>query len=918
LSLVQQQCTEEGGQTQDYDYDALGRSTVVTNPNDTTVSSYYNVLQTAVIDENEHQTITTNDGFGRHIRTDQYDGEYTTPDWTSESYFHADYDYDVLDNLLVVTNRAGQQIVMEYDALSRKTDMSDPNMGDWSYGYDAVGNLTSQTDARNCVTTLDYDVLNRLTDKTYSGTGACATTSSVSYTYDEFDAVNQFGRGRRTGMSDGSGNTVWVYDRRGRVTGETRTIGTDVFTTGYGYDAADRMTQMIYPGNNNGGGGESVTYAYNNQGLLDSMNGNEAYVVSSSYDEAGRLTERVSQKYYSDPSPDSFWTTTYAYHPWDGSNLGRLWTINASGTGETGTETFQDLSYAYDPVGNVEVIGDNVSGQTRDFDYDALDRLTFSSASIGDGGGVYEEAYEYYRAGHFQRKWDPTTDPDEAKCLTEAEAAGCYKYEQGPLHAVSDYYVATDQANTYGYDANGNMTSRTVDGVNYTLTYDAENRLIGVSGGGPTVTFTYDGDGNRVKKDEDGVVTHYPGSHYESTIGSGSTKYYYADGQLIAFERSAEYDPEPWGTRYVFRDHLGSTSIVVNGRGLILWEDRYLPFGDVRYTYRKDDDSSFPVQTQYRYTSQWFEDGLGATSPVTMTVDGPEVDRGLYFYGARWYDSTLGRFIQPDTIVPEPGNLQSLNRYTYANNNALRYTDPSGHAVCLDVNCFVLEHPVTQQLMGSRNASSARAVAEGILEILGNVDDLEAMATISDITAGYYPGWDEYLSQMGLIFIGAEKTGTFALISAVMAGGCGGIGRESRDCEGNTVYFLDKGFHPDFRDRHNQPYHVWGYIAQTATPGNPLANDFNTVVMSQWANLIHEVVQSTINWDDGYGTSWQDFVLSEAGMKLGSQITYGLIASPSEVGDTLRRELGVAGSGSSGRLQWLQSAYGPLRGEATP
>jgi len=150
--------------------------------------------------------------------------------------------------------------------------------------------------------------------------------------------------------------------------------------------------------------------------------------------------------------------------------------------------------------------------------------------------------------------------------------------------------------------------------------------------GGSTVTFAYDGRachfgklsagsergpkvasrrGNRVKKDEDGVVTHYPGRHYESTVGSGSTKYYYADGQLVTFERSAGYDPEPYGMRYVLRDHLGSTSIVVNGRGVKLWEDRYYPFGDVRYTYRKDDGPAFPVQTQYRYTSQWFEDGLG-------------------------------------------------------------------------------------------------------------------------------------------------------------------------------------------------------------------------------------------------------------------------------------------------------------------
>jgi len=57
------------------------------------------------------------------------------------------------------------------------------------------------------------------------------------------------------------------------------------------------------------------------------------------------------------------------------------------------------------------------------------------------------------------------------------------------------------------------------------------------------------------------------------------------------------------------------------------------------------------------------------------------LDRGLYYYGARYYDPTLGRFIQPDTIVPEPGNPQSLNRYSYVNNNPVKYTDPSGYCI---------------------------------------------------------------------------------------------------------------------------------------------------------------------------------------------------------------------------------------------
>ena len=54
---------------------------------------------------------------------------------------------------------------------------------------------------------------------------------------------------------------------------------------------------------------------------------------------------------------------------------------------------------------------------------------------------------------------------------------------------------------------------------------------------------------------------------------------------------------------------------------------------------------------------------------------------GLYYYGARYYDPHIGRFISPDTIVPQPFNPQSLNRYSYCLNNPLKYIDPTGHEV---------------------------------------------------------------------------------------------------------------------------------------------------------------------------------------------------------------------------------------------
>lgn len=66
----------------------------------------------------------------------------------------------------------------------------------------------------------------------------------------------------------------------------------------------------------------------------------------------------------------------------------------------------------------------------------------------------------------------------------------------------------------------------------------------------------------------------------------------------------------------------------------------------------------------HKYTSQEFDDSTA-----------------LYFYNARYYDPVLGRFIQADTIVPDPTDPQEFNRYSYVHNNPLKYTDPTGHSL---------------------------------------------------------------------------------------------------------------------------------------------------------------------------------------------------------------------------------------------
>ena len=76
----------------------------------------------------------------------------------------------------------------------------------------------------------------------------------------------------------------------------------------------------------------------------------------------------------------------------------------------------------------------------------------------------------------------------------------------------------------------------------------------------------------------------------------------------------------------------------------------------------------FSTVTTKRFTGQYHENGLTQSE-------------GLSYYGARWYDAKLGRFLSADTMVPGPNNPQAFNRYSYVYNNPLNYTDPTGHFV---------------------------------------------------------------------------------------------------------------------------------------------------------------------------------------------------------------------------------------------
>lgn len=152
----------------------------------------------------------------------------------------------------------------------------------------------------------------------------------------------------------------------------------------------------------------------------------------------------------------------------------------------------------------------------------------------------------------------------------------------------------------------------------------------------------------REDSDRDGVA-----DDVEIQQGSDPTQ---GDTDLDGFGDAADADPLN-GVVFWYGDHLGSTTVRTRSDGLLLERIVYQPYGEA---VQVAGGSASPPE--FGYTGQRFEKSVG-----------------IYDYGARWYDPALGRFLQPDPVVPSPTNPQSLNRYAYVLNNPISRIDPTGN-----------------------------------------------------------------------------------------------------------------------------------------------------------------------------------------------------------------------------------------------
>jgi YD repeat-containing protein len=458
-------------------YDALGRPETVSAPGAGTTTYQYDGATVRVIDANQHVKEYDLTAFGAAAVTREYTGTAASP----TLYATTTYGYDPLGNQTTITDAQSNATLIGYDGLGRVIAQDDPDMGHWRYEYDADGNLWRQTDARGVVTTLTYDALDRLTGKSYD-TGAApdvAATAPVTYTYDQ--GLN--GKGRRTGMMDGSGSTSWDYDPAGQVLTETQAIAGQSYVTGYRYDALrsgpnglGRLARMIYPD------GEVVTTTYNTQGLPETVAGDDVYLAHAGYNALDQPTGWAL---------GGVLTQALSYDP-------GTFRLNGLSAANAGGATLQSLDLAFDPLGRLDLYTDHLAGFSLDPTYDPLNRLA------GVTSGDYPQDYQYDTIGNLLQR--------DLLELTYAHAS--------KPHAVTEVFDGqTEDWYQYTYDDNGNRRQR-LGGLNdVAYAYDAENRLVKVEESSQVTSFGYDGAGQRVTRlGPGGERTTYAGDHYQLTI----------------------------------------------------------------------------------------------------------------------------------------------------------------------------------------------------------------------------------------------------------------------------------------------------------------------------------------------------------------------------------------------------------------
>lgn len=672
------------------EYDSWGRNSKKTYPDGVVETATLGwasspagaliVSSTTATGQPDRQTYI--DALGREIRTGEkrFDGQYLYTDnvydnkgrlaKTSLPFKGASaglwntYAYDNYDRITSLTYASGK--IDSYSYEKNKITATVDNVVK-STSYDAAGQIINVVDPAGTIT------YNYRPDGQYSSIVAPGAITT-SFGYD--------GYGRQTSITDPSAGTkTFAYDAAGNINYEKDARGkiTNMF-----YDSYNRIEKKEVVGE------QTISYKYNaDNGELSYISSTNGTGINYGYDNLLRLNEEketvvdgkwlqkifsyangnLSSVFYKSQSGDIV-TENYSYtngHHTETrlNNTTSVWKLTAentmgmptaSTTGvlsrtygydnyglptarviKNGTTVIQNFGYNFSALtGNLNWRKDNTRNIQENFDYDGLNRLT----TINNTASI---AY------------------DIKGNTTSKAGIGTFEYKaSNKPYAVTEIILANGITQT-----------------DHTIAYNNMMRPSSIAEGTVLSSFTYNGDADRVKMHVknnavDQLQRYYIGGKYEMDIRStGTEERLYLDGD--AYSAAAVYVRQgtgAWQVQYIGRDYLGSITHVIDATGVVKQELSYDPWGRLRN----------PVTQALYDLNNRLALVLGDRG---YTGHEHLANHGLINMNARLYDPVVGRFLSPDPYVQAPGMSQNFNRYSYALNNPLRFTDPNGEWVFL-------------------------------------------------------------------------------------------------------------------------------------------------------------------------------------------------------------------------------------------
>ncbi|WP_189853833.1 RHS repeat-associated core domain-containing protein [Streptomyces omiyaensis] len=628
-------------------------------------------------------TLSIADVRGRTIEERQYKDRNPLPGAATTQYEKTTRTYNSAGLLASLTDSSGRNTWRyTYDLRGRQVTATDPDKGQNTTHYDTNGRADTTTDSRGTLATT-YDELGR---KTTLRTGSVTGTKLAEWTYDT--ATGGMGMPHKSIRYDtGNANAAYTteitgYSTTGRpvgtkvtvpsVTGEELLAGTYTVASTATPVSGLPLTASYSTTNTNATTAlpaETVTNHYGSNDTLAIVDSSldHAYLRGAGYTPFGELAQAQLGNL------GKLVTQTLTY-----DNATRRLVKNQINREATGPATLSNITYGYDPAGNITSIRDaqNDGTVTDDqcFTYDWARRLT-DAWSSGDacttksvnGTGTpnlgttdpYRTSWTYTDTG--QRKTETQYKAGPITANTTRTYAYPTTVGAAQAHAVTSVTAAGGATGTdaYAYDSTGNLIKKTpAGGAVQDLTWNEEGKLKTSTISSQITSFLYDAEGTRIIKRDPAKTTLYlpGGQELELTRKAGTTP--------AAISNGTRYYSVPGGSAIrtskdnrvglLVSDHHNTNTLSISASSLATNRRKTMPFGG------------------QRGAAPYF--WVGTKGFVGGDID---TTTNLTHVGAREYDTTLGQFISVDPLL-EIDKPQTLNSYGYAGNNPVTFSDPTG------------------------------------------------------------------------------------------------------------------------------------------------------------------------------------------------------------------------------------------------